>query len=75
MQHNRLVSYRAQLDEWIQNTGDQGAAPETEESYMPIRRVLDRMEQRFLTRYGVEKLIPQNMYQYWMHHYGLNETN
>jgi len=74
-QHDRLVAFRAQLEAWIEFTDDQGAEPEPESSYVPYRNWLDDLERDYLKRYGLDALTPENMYAYWMQHYGYTESD
>lgn len=69
-----LIKLRGELDDWIEETGDQGRIPESEESIAAYRDWLDKLVARTLTKRGIPRLDAATMYDYWMRRYQLKES-
>jgi uncharacterized sulfatase len=68
-----LIELRGKLDQWIEETDDQGRRPESEESITAYRRFLDQLVAKTLADRGLDKLDATTMYDYWMRHYKLSK--
>ncbi len=68
-----LILLRGKLDEWIEETGDQGRNAESEESIAAYRDWLDKLVAKILKKRGIDKLDAESMYAYWMREYKLQE--
>ena len=68
-----IAEYRADLDRWVVDTGDQGGAAESIESIAPYGRWLDDYLGKIQRQYGLEELTGEAMYSYWMNRYDLVE--
>lgn len=68
-----LIKLRGELDDWIEETGDQGRIPESDESIAAYRDWLDDLVARTLTKRGIARLDAPTMYDYWMRRYQLKE--
>lgn len=68
-----MAEYRADLNRWVDRTGDRGVEKETLESIAPYARWLDGYLGKIQREYGVTELSGETMYAYWMHRYDLPE--
>ncbi len=66
-----IAEFRADLDQWVDETQDLGVEVETQESIAAYSRWLDNYLGKIQKDYGVSELTGESMYAYWMHRYDL----